>query len=188
MHRPAPDDVLLGLLKAQPAHGYELLEYFRDREHLGRIWNMSTSQLYAVLKRLEEEGAVTGREVLQPDAPSRTEYALTDLGEQRLSAWLSDPHPPTSIHRIRVMFLSRLYIATLLSLPTEGIIARQLAVCEEQRKHMLEESRQTSSSVEALTLTFVTGQLEAAIAWLHYCQTNPLTIPTNLIPSKVETG
>ncbi len=137
---------------------------------------MSTSQLYAVLKRLEEEGAIAGREVPCKDAPAHTEYALTSLGERLLAAWLAEPHPPTSIHRIRVQFLSRLYIAALLGLPSDEIIAHQLAVCEAQRDVIKKETERTESPVEALTLDFVLGQLSACIAWLHHCQTCPLEI------------
>lgn len=174
MSRLSPDEVLLGLLKAQPAHGYELLDTFRDPAQLGRVWNMSASQLYAVLKRLERSGAILGRDVPQPDAPARTEYTLTDLGEARLTAWLADEHPPASIHRIRVLFLSRLYIATLLQLPADPIIDRQLAVCEAQREKLQQEASQTTSPVERLTLQFVIGQLDSAIAWLHHCRSHPL--------------
>ncbi len=141
---------------------------------------MSTSQLYAVLKRLEENSAITGREVPSKDAPSRTEYTLTGLGGERLKAWLAETHPPTSIHRIRVQFLSRLYIAALLDLPSDGIIARQLAVCEAQRDAVQLEAERTESPVEALTLDFVLGQLSACIAWLNHCQTNPLKIPPDV--------
>ena len=132
MSRLSPDEVILGLLQAAPAHGYELLERFRDPAHLGRIWNMSTSQIYAVLKRLESEGAIVGQPIPQPDAPARTEYHITTQGKDSLAAWLADSHPPISIHRIRVVFLSRLYIATLLGQPTDVIIERQLSVCVAQ--------------------------------------------------------
>jgi DNA-binding PadR family transcriptional regulator len=183
MSRLSPDEVLLGLLQAHPAHGYDLLERFRDPAHLGRVWNMSVSQLYAVLKRLESDGTITGRELPQSDAPPRTEYAITPLGEQRVADWLAETQPPTSIHRIRVQFLSRLYIATLLDLPTEGIIDRQLAVCEKQRDAIRERLAQTSAPIETLTLEFVQGQLEAAITWLQRCREHPLTIPDEINPS-----
>ena len=164
-----PDDVLLGLLKARPAHGYDLLEAFRDPARLGRVWNMSTSQLYAVLKRLEEDGAITGREVPRQDAPPRTEYALTPRGEARLGVWLHEAEPPTAIHQIRVLFLSRLYIASLLGIPPGDIIDRQLAACQAQRDKLLARVAETTAAMEALTLDFVTGQLDACIAWLHRC-------------------
>jgi DNA-binding PadR family transcriptional regulator len=174
-----PDEVLLGLLKAQPAHGYELLEWFHSPQQLGRIWKMSTSQLYAVLKRLEENGSIIGRVLPGSDAPSRTEYALTDQGEARLMAWLNDPHPPISIHRIRVLFLSRLYIASLLNLPTEAIIARQLSTCEEHRQRLQTELNKAETEIEVLTLNYMIGQFDAVIGWLETCPTKPLQIPHN---------
>ena len=177
MKQLTPDEVLLGLLKVQPAHGYELLDWFRSPRHLGRIWKMSTSQLYAVLKRLEENGSIIGRVLPGADAPSRTEYALNDRGEARLMAWLNDPHPPISIHRIRVLFLSRLYIASLLELPTEAIIARQLATCEEHRGRLQTELDKTQTEIETLTLNFMIGQFDAVIRWLKTCPTEPLQIP-----------
>jgi DNA-binding PadR family transcriptional regulator len=186
MSRLTPDDVLLGLLKAQPAHGYELLETFRDPAHLGHIWNMSTSQLYAVLKRLEEGGLIAGAEVPQPNAPARVEYRLTERGEARLEGWLAEPLPPTSIHRIRVQFLSRLYIAALLARPADAIITRQLAACQKQLTKTQAERGRTNSPIKALTLDFVIGQLEACIAWLHHCQAHPLPNPGSVHQTKEE--
>ena len=179
MKHLTPDEVLLGLLKAQPAHGYELLEWFRSPQHLGRIWKMSTSQLYAVLKRLEESGLIAGRVLPGADAPSRTEYALTKQGEARLMAWLNDPHPPISIHRIRVLFLSRLYIARLLNLPTQDIITRQLSTCEQNRQRLQTELAEVTTDIEALTLNYMVGQFDAVIAWLKDCQTSTLSSPQN---------
>ena len=130
-----------------------------------------------VLNRLEGSGAIAGREVPCPDAPARTEYTITRLGESRLAAWLAEPDPPISIHRIRVQFLSRLYIAALLGLPADGIITRQLAVCEAHLAIIQKQVEETTSPVESLTLDFVLGQLTACIAWLRRCRTNPLNIP-----------
>jgi DNA-binding PadR family transcriptional regulator len=167
MKRPVPDEVVLGLLKIQPAHGYELLDYFRSRAKLGRIWTMSTSQLYAVLKRLEREGAIIGCEQEAVNAPARVEYSLTKLGEQNLFTWLYDIQPSASIHRIRILFLSRVYIANLLELPLKQIITAQLRACQIQRDRFIEQKANLGSSIETLTLEFVTSQLEAAVNWLE---------------------
>ena len=180
MQRLTPDEVLLGLLKLRPAHGYELLEWFRSPERLGRIWKMSTSQLYAVLKRLEESGLITGRLLPGSDAPSRMEYALTDQGEARLMSWLADPDPPISIHQLRGLFLSRLYIASLLDLPAEDIIARQLGACEVHLSRLQDELAEVTTDVEVLTLKFMIGQIETAIRWLQACQSKPLDIHEEL--------
>ncbi|MEA3328076.1 MAG: PadR family transcriptional regulator, partial [Chloroflexota bacterium] len=119
MQPPVPDEVLLGLIKAQPSHGYEMLDKFKSKSHLGRIWTMSTSQLYAVLKRLEEDGLIVGQHVVVKYAPSRIEYSITEEGDRNLTAWLNDENPSSSIHRLRVIFMSKLYIANLLKMPID---------------------------------------------------------------------
>jgi DNA-binding PadR family transcriptional regulator len=170
MNAPVPDEVILGLLATQPQHGYELLERFRSRAHLGRIWTMSTSQLYAVLKRLEREGLIEGQQFQSPDAPPRIEYGVTEAGLRRLHNWLNEPQPSSSIRRIRVEFLSRLYIASLLNIPPTDIVERQRSICLEQRERLLKDRQQAASEVEALTLDLVLGQLEAALTWLDRCK------------------
>ena len=44
-----------GIVAARARHGYQLIDCFRDTAQLGRVWDLSTSQLYAVLKRLEAQ-------------------------------------------------------------------------------------------------------------------------------------
>lgn len=167
MQKTIPDEVILGLLKDKSSHGYELLERFKSREQLGRVWTMSTSQLYAVLKRLERQGLIRGEEVDDPNAPPRIVYTVTDAGVDRLEDWLKDPQPSVSIHRMRVLFISRLFIASLLQHPLDVIISNQKNVCIKQHQKLVKIRQQASSSVEQLTLDFVIGQLESAIDWLE---------------------
>ncbi len=79
-----PDETILGLLAVRARHGYELIDCFRDPTQLGEVWQLSTSQLYAVLKRLAAQGLTVGQEVSVPDAPPRIEYTLTESGLARL--------------------------------------------------------------------------------------------------------
>src|SRR5579859_4416374 len=95
----APDETILGLLAIRGRHGYELLDAFRDPGQLGEVWKLSTSQLYAVLKRLESNGFTEGHEVLVPDAPPRTEYRLTNSGQAILDSWVHEQTPSASINR-----------------------------------------------------------------------------------------
>jgi len=166
MSKPIPDEVILGLLKAQPAHGYELLESFKSRSQLGYSWRMSTSQIYAVLKRLEREGAIMGREVNVQNAPSRIEYKITEQGKQQLESWLFDTQPSASIHRIRVLFLSRIFIANLHNIPTKRIVEAQIRSCQSQRDRFTHQKQSYHSEIELLTLDFIVTQLDAAIIWL----------------------
>jgi DNA-binding PadR family transcriptional regulator len=177
MNRPVPDEVILGLLKAQPTHGYELLEYFRSPTALGRIWTMSTSQLYAVLKRLANNGDILGKVLDVPNAPARVEYMVSEEGNQKLEAWLYDLNPSASIHRIRILFLSRVYIANLLNTPLEAIIATQLSSCQAQQDILFAHRVDSQSEIEQLTLDFVISQLNAAINWLKQSQFSIKTTP-----------
>lgn len=169
MLKLTPDDTLLGLLAANSQHGYQLLDAFRDPQQLGRVWYVSTSQLYAVLKRLEQQGLIAGQQVASADAPTRTEYTLTDEGHARLRAWLDEPHPSPSLRRIRVEFLSRLYIARLLGCPTGPIIARQRATCQRRLDSLLAKRMGAPQGVSDLALEMVIAQLRAILGWLGEC-------------------
>src|SRR5262249_12946563 len=54
---------ILGLLKEQPLHGYELKK--RLGETLGSLWGISYGSLYPALRRLEHDGSI---ESVEPDA------------------------------------------------------------------------------------------------------------------------
>jgi DNA-binding PadR family transcriptional regulator len=175
---PLPDDLILGLLISRPQHGYELLAHFEKPSELGRVWTMSRSQVYAVLKRLESQSMLRGRAVRGQDAPDRVEYKVTAAGRRKLETWLTEAEPSASVRSIRVNFISRLYVAEQLDRPLGPIIDRQTAVCLD-RLAILEAARGAAASVtERRSLDFVIGQLKAAIAWLD-------ELPT-LVPSTQE--
>ena len=56
---------VLGLLKEQPLHGYELKK--RLGETLGFLWGVSYGSLYPALRRLEASGAI---EIVEPAPPA----------------------------------------------------------------------------------------------------------------------
>jgi DNA-binding PadR family transcriptional regulator len=168
-----PDGVLLGLLALAPQHGYELLECFRNPDQLGRVWNLSTSQLYAVLKRLERAGWIVGHEAASENAPTRTEYTLTEAGKKRLHDWLNDPQPSASIRRVRVEFLSRLYIAQQLHTVIEPIVWYQREACERKLTELLAERENVKSGIGLLALELHIRQLEAVLGWMERCEIMP---------------
>jgi len=102
------EELVLGMLKLGPAHGYELRS--RVREELGPAWRVASSQLYAWLHRLEEEGFVRASPLPAPGRPPRVVYALTPAGEERFWKWLTSP--PRGRRRARGVFLVRLYFLT----------------------------------------------------------------------------
>jgi DNA-binding PadR family transcriptional regulator len=53
---------ILGLLKEQPLHGYELKKRLGDT--LGSLWGISYGSLYPALRRLEQDGSI---EIVEPE-------------------------------------------------------------------------------------------------------------------------
>ncbi len=164
------DETLLGLLATQPMHGYQLLEVFQDQRQLGRVWKLSTSQLYSVLKRLERCGDVHGAEQPSEIGPPRVAYTLTAQGRDRLHRWLDEPSPSPSIRSVRVEFLSRLWVAMRLGLPTAPIIVRQRAACQRELARLQQEPLKSHATIEGVTLGLVQAQLHAVLTWLDRCE------------------
>lgn len=173
MSQIVPDETILGLLAANPGHGYQLLECFRDPAQLGEVWHLSTSQLYAVLKRLEKAGFITGQEIPSPDAPARVQYRITQSGRQQLEGWLHEPQPSASVRRVRVEFLSRLYIARLLNIPTQPLVARQKKACQQQLAALIAQREAAAPGVGFLALELVIAQLQAILGWIDRCELMP---------------
>jgi DNA-binding PadR family transcriptional regulator len=76
---------ILGLLKEQPLHGYELKKRLGDT--LGFLWGVSYGSLYPALRRLEQSGAIAS---VAPDVPRAVPVATGsitgDLAAARLRA------------------------------------------------------------------------------------------------------
>lgn len=166
MNQQTPDETLLGLLLAQPQHGYQLLETFQDSNELGRVWHLSTSQLYAVLKRLQTQGFIIGEEAYSVDAPPRTVYHITEAGEAYVRAWLNETLPSPSVRRVRVECLSRIYIAHLLGIPPTQILQYQKISCERKYQQLVEQRHPTEYSIGGLALELEIAQMEAILGWI----------------------
>ncbi len=85
--------VILGLLSAEPLTGYDLKKRFSSSLLLP--WSGNSNQIYKALSELHEQQLVTVEEQRQVNKPPRKLYTLTDKGQQRLREWLqSTPEIP----------------------------------------------------------------------------------------------
>lgn len=73
--------LILHLIKAQPDHGYGLMQRIADV--CGDLVAVNTNKIYPLLRRLEERGFVTASWD-HPTKRSRRVYAITEAGEDRL--------------------------------------------------------------------------------------------------------
>lgn len=173
MNSITPDETLLGLLAAEARHGYQLIDCFRDPAQLGNVWTLSTSQIYAVLKRLDAQGLIKGETFTSPDAPTRVEYTLTPAGIRRLEDWLTEPSPSSSVRRVRVEFLSRLYIARLLNMPTLDMVRAQKESCRQRRAACIVDRDCAAPGVGRLAIELEIAQLDAILDWINRTEIVP---------------
>lgn len=77
------------------------------RRNAQYFWPRAKSNLYAVPKRLVEEGLAEARAELVGERP-RTVYSITDRGRESLASWLGHPPAPT---RIESEMLVKMHLA-----------------------------------------------------------------------------
>ena len=83
------ETVVLGLLAERPMHGYDVLERFRQRG-MGFWVELGRASVYQVLKRLERDGLVTGRNQEGRAGPDRRTFRITKAGRERLSEGVAE--------------------------------------------------------------------------------------------------
>lgn len=166
----SPEYVLLGFLTQRPAHGYDLHE--QVHQELGQIWQISLSQTYNILKRLESKGYIVGVIQEQEKAPARRRFRLTTLGHRRFDEWLKVPSEP-SARAIRVEFLTRLYF-TYITDPqaARGLIERQLAAVQSGMADLtvVLSELPTEQVFNQLGLDLRLRQLTSILDWLTECR------------------
>jgi DNA-binding PadR family transcriptional regulator len=81
---------VLGVLEARPMSGYELTRFFESASRW--VWTAPQSQIYPLLKKLEDEDLITGQELIRGEKLKRTTYSLTPAGHEELLEWLSTSH------------------------------------------------------------------------------------------------
>lgn len=97
--------ILLGLLSAAPASGYDLKREFQAG--IGHFWAAEISQIYTTLKRLAKRRWLRSKLVPSEKGPPRRVYEVTETGQQALRQWLrSGPEFGDQ----RITFLAQLYL------------------------------------------------------------------------------
>ncbi len=168
--RLSPEFILLGYLYQGPMHGYELSK--RLAEEFGRIWRISQSQTYNILKRLVAKGYITSTEVDQPRLPARQLLRLTDTGISRFTTWLNTP-TRCSVHAIRVEFITRLYFLQKYfpaNIPEAILIQLEEVKSGIERLQASRESLTPDQTINRLALELRLQLLNSVKIWLDDCR------------------
>jgi DNA-binding PadR family transcriptional regulator len=175
------EHALLGLLAVEggSGHGYDLARKFQRNEPLGEILRLEPGMLYHHLKKLERSGWVTVTVAPQGNRPPRQVYHLTDVGQEELDRWLTEPVGRT--REIRLEFLVKLFFVRQLAPDrTDDLISEQRAMFARLSQRLEEQigaaSAHSDFHKDVLRLRLL--ETNAAIAWLDSLSEAPRVNPT----------
>ncbi|MEI7769430.1 MAG: PadR family transcriptional regulator [Chloroflexales bacterium] len=162
---------LLGFVRPQPLHGYEIAQRLQATEELGLTWGWKQSQIYAELGRLEQEGYLASAVEAQGTRPPRKVFRLTAAGSAAFAAWIASPVPHGRDFQLE--FPVKLYFAQ-----QEGnaaalaLIASQQAACRSWLANLGAQglSGGDDSPYARLVQQFRLSQIETILAWLTTCR------------------
>ncbi|GAA2786836.1 PadR family transcriptional regulator [Saccharopolyspora taberi] len=86
--------VLAALLDGEHS-GYQLAKAFDVG--MANFWHALPQQLYAELAKLERDGLITGREVVQEARPNKRLFTVTDAGLDELRRFAAGQSKPSSV-------------------------------------------------------------------------------------------
>jgi DNA-binding PadR family transcriptional regulator len=102
--------LLLGLLKNQAQHGYQLNDFIE--KNLAQVINLKKATAYALLERLRESGLVAVKLEQEGNRPPRKVYGITTKGEKQflelLRIELGHAEPTSSPESTALMFMNEL--------------------------------------------------------------------------------
>jgi DNA-binding PadR family transcriptional regulator len=163
-------EVVLAMLAKEPSQGYQLRTRLDDA--LGPLGEaMNAGQIYVVLGRLENSGLVRLEGSSGTKARERKVYALTALGQERVSDWLAEvswPKPDLAEFHLK-----------LIAAAAAGL-ADPIGIVDAQRRELLRRLRdvqraqmdEPNGSDAALLLEGIVLRLQADLRWLEACETN----------------
>lgn len=118
----------LGLLAAEPMHGYELARRW-EASPLAEVLPAEQSVLYGYLRTLERRDLVEWEEVRVGNRPPRRIFSASEAGWEALRPWLRAP--VARLREVRHDLLLKIYVLRLLDPAGEPrLVARQVETCE----------------------------------------------------------
>jgi DNA-binding PadR family transcriptional regulator len=156
-------ELFLTLLSRRGAYGYELRQAL-DRQFGALLPTLNAGQIYTTLARLERDGLVVGRDVLE-DTRGKRVYEITDDGRAVLAEWIASPVSGT---RLKDEFFMKFVIVVAAGL------AQPRQLLDRQRREYLQSLRDLDGLLEtqpksATTELLVEGAIlhvKADLEWL----------------------
>ena len=161
--KPSTEYALLGALMTGPKHGYEIMQFLETA--IGSTWYVGTSQLYLLLKKLEQDGLLGSSMETQDTRPPKRIFSLNPAGKKSFLDWL---HSPTKhVRDLRIEFLAKLFFFDRLSLKGGAqLIKAQTQVLEQIRERIKQREEKEKDPFNRLVFGFKIATVEAWLGWL----------------------
>ncbi|MFC1580516.1 PadR family transcriptional regulator [Thermodesulfobacteriota bacterium] len=161
--RSLTEYVVLGSLIAAPRHGYEIKQFLGST--LESTWRVSTSQLYALLKRLEQERLIQGNLEAQETRPSKRVLTLTDEGKAIFMDWLQ--RPTKHVRDFRMEFMTKLFFFFHYSIPgADELVVSQIGIIKARIKEIQNQSEKNRDPFKTLVFEYKIQMMEGVHLWL----------------------
>jgi molybdenum ABC transporter molybdate-binding protein len=160
------EHAILGFLRDQPLHGYDVYQRIVAPAALGAVWPLKQSQFYALVDRLEAEGYLTVSPEPRGDRPPLKILRLTPVGAAAFAAWLQAP--PDAADEGQHELLARLFFARQLG---PAAVQRLLGARRQLLRARLQALRGKIHAAPAHSYPWLVGQwqarqVEAALDWI----------------------
>jgi PadR family transcriptional regulator AphA len=143
-----PAYVVLGMIATGRRSGYAISRTAKDVSR--HFWATSDGQIYPQLKKLSEDGYITGERESQ-GGRERIVYSLTDKGEEALDAWLNSGARPD--FEIRDEGVLKLFFAETVSVVQ---LRGQIEVMRERHRRAIETLEELRPRAEDLACAHLT--------------------------------
>ena len=163
---------ILGLLKQQPMHGYQLSRELG--ESLGGFWRVSYGSLYPTLRRLERDGLVAPVPGGTTGGRRKTVFGITEQGERAFLELLQEAPADNSTEDARF----RVRLAFFRYLPPETrirLLERRRAALTERLASFdaaIDAGRDEADDYRLAVMEHGRAATEADIAWIDDLTSN----------------
>jgi DNA-binding PadR family transcriptional regulator len=154
--------MLLGLLEAEPKHGYTLKQDFDER--FGGERPVLYGQVYATLGRLHRDGLAKAVGVESGGGPDRKVYAITPAGVSELEHWLAQPEPAAA--PLQNVLFAKVVLALMSGRPAEQILDAQRVVHIARMRELTAE-RHDQDVTRRLAADYEIAHLQADLTWIE---------------------
>ncbi len=168
---------ILGFLNYESMSGYDLVKAFDSS--LQFFWHVQKSHIYLELKKLEKEGYICGKTVIQSDRPNKKIFSITEAGRKEFMNWLAEGADENTTHFKSAFLMKVFFGGNMTPAQSVAMLKKYKANCEAYLKSMgsaPESIEKYGSDMETyqtmywqFTVDYGYGFIKNCIEWSERC-------------------